>query len=227
MNERTKLILGYVAVGLAAALIAGALVWAVMSGRAADEQTRAETAEEQAAELESEVASLTARVEALASADGSAQEDSSGQDPVSEVAEDGAGGETSSDDEDGRHFCFVREVLNETGTTMITVDYADMLTGDEAAAAASAAGAESPPPNDFFISNVNPLLRTFPVESGISVTLVSQAGGLDMDGYAVPLGQWQDFFAGMSPGMEVVQEVPYWIEIDDGVVTSIEEQFLP
>jgi len=121
----------------------------------------------------------------------------------------------------------VRDIVNETGTTMITVDYADFLTGDEAADAAAAAGEESPPPNDFFIRNVNPMLRTFPVESGISVTLRSSSSGIDADGYTVPLGQWQDFFIGMTGDMEVVRVVPYWIEIEDGVVVSVEEQYLP
>ncbi len=222
MNEKTKTMLGYIGIGLAAALISGAAVWAIMNGQAADEMARAETAEKQVQELEAEVEGLASSLDSLqaaaaaaASSDAIANTDAEPEDPE------------PSSTEDGRHFCYIREVVNETGTTMITVDYADMLTGDEAAAAAAAAGQESPPPNDFFITNVNPLLREFPVRSGIDVTLRTSADGTDPEGYTVPLGQWQDFFVGMSPGMEIVQQVPYWIEIEDDVVVLIEEQYIP
>lgn len=151
--------------------------------------------------------------------------------PAEKPVVDPAAGESAVTDPpataSGREFCYVREVVNETGTTMITVDYAQFLTGADAAAAATARGDESPPPNDYYIVNENPLLRTFPVRAGITVTLHHGNPSGNMEPYTVVLGQWQDFFVGMSPGMEVVRDIPYWITLKNGEVTAIEELYLP
>jgi hypothetical protein len=130
-------------------------------------------------------------------------------------------------DEDGRHFTYIREVPTVNGVTVVVVDYAQMLTGAEAAAAATAAGEESPPPNDYFIVNENTLLRTFPVDTTIDVRLTSRSDGVQPEGYEVGFGVWQDMFIGMIEGAGVVRAVPYWITIESGVITVIEEQYLP
>jgi len=131
------------------------------------------------------------------------------------------------EDEDGRHFTYIREVSTVDGSTVLVVDYAQMLTGDEAAAAATAAGEESPPPNDYFIVNENALLRTFPVDTTINVRLTSKADGVQPEGYDVGFGIWQDMFIGMITDAEIVTVVPYWITVEGGVITAIEEQYLP
>ena len=129
--------------------------------------------------------------------------------------------------EDGRHFTYIKEVSTVDGSTVLVVDYARMLTGDEAAAAATAAGEESPPPNDYFIVNENTLLRTFPVDTTINVRLTSRSDGVQPEGYDVGFGVWQDMFVGMIEGAGIVKVVPYWITIEGGVITAIEEQYLP
>ncbi len=129
--------------------------------------------------------------------------------------------------EDGRHFTYIREVSTVDGTTVLGVDYAQMLTGDEAAAAATAAGEESPPPNDYFIVNGDTLLRTFPVDTAINVRLTSKPDGVQPEGYDVGFGVWQDMFVGMIADAGIVKVVPYWITIEGGVITAIEEQYLP
>lgn len=214
-KKRTALM---IALPVLAALIVGLAMWALMSLRIGSIEEERDSALSRIEELESEVDALSEQLATDGTTDEEAAEDET---PPSEDASE----DTAS--EDGRHFCFVTDVVDETGTPMIIVDYADLLTGSEAAAAAAAAGAESPPPNDYWISNVNPKLRTFPVRSGIIVRLTSTSEGTNPDGYTVTLGQWQDFFTGMSPGMEVVRDVPYWIIIENGEVTSIEEQYLP
>lgn len=129
--------------------------------------------------------------------------------------------------EEGRHFTYIKAVSTVDGSTVLTVDYAQMLTGDEAAAAATAAGYESPPPNDYFIVNQNTLLRTFPADTTINVTLTSKSGGVEPEGYDVGFGIWHDMFIGMIADAEFVKVVPYWITIEGGTVTAIEEQYLP
>lgn len=129
--------------------------------------------------------------------------------------------------EDGRHFTYFKDVTTVDGSTVLVVDYAQMLTGDEAAAAATAAGEESPPPNDYFIVNENTLLRTFPVDTTINVRLTSKPDGVQPEGYDVSFGVWQDMFIGMIADAGIVRVVPYWITIEGGVITAIEEQYLP
>lgn len=221
MESRQKLITGYVGVGLVVALIAGLAGWAIASNTGTSDSEDAAESEQRVRELEAEVASLTAAYE----------DATDGVDSIDVVPEQAATAQgddrtTTATSEDGRHFCFVRDVATENGETIITVDYADLLTGAEANAAATAAGEESPPPNDYFIRNINPKLRSFSVKPGILVTLTASAGH-GVDGEAVSLGEWHDFYAGITPGMEGVQHVPYWIAIVDGVVTAIEEQYLP
>ena len=125
----------------------------------------------------------------------------------------------------GREFCYVTNIESTVEGTFITVDYALFLTGDEAAAEAAARGDESPPPNDYYIVNDNPRLRTFPVKAGIMVQV--HHGDPNLEAHTITFGQWQDRFIGMSPGLEVVRHVPYWITLEDGVVVAIEEQYLP
>jgi hypothetical protein len=129
--------------------------------------------------------------------------------------------------EDGRHFTYIQDISTVDGATVLVVDYAQMLTGDEAAAAATAAGEESPPPNNYFIVNENTLLRTFPVHTTINVRLTSRSDGVQPEGYDIGFGVWQDMFVGMIADAGFVKVVPYWITIDGGVITAIEEQYLP
>lgn len=129
--------------------------------------------------------------------------------------------------EDGRHFTYIKDVYTVDGSTILVVDYAQMLTGDEAAAAATAAGEESPPPHDYFIVDENMLLRTFPVDTTINVRLTSKSDGVQPEGYDVGFGVWQDMFAGTTADAGIVRVVPYWITVEGGVIMAIEEQYLP
>ncbi len=208
-----------VVIGLVALLIGAGIGWFARSGeiaRLTDELAEARFAAEESAEESAEEPTIDP-----------AASDTPAEEPTDPATGDAPATDPPPATTSGREFCYVREVVNETGTTMITVDYAQLLTGAEAASAATAAGDESPPPNDYYIVNENPLLRTFPVRAGIMVTLQSGNPSGDMDPYTVVLGQWQDFFIGMSPGMEVVRDVPYWITLQNGEVTAIEEQYLP
>jgi hypothetical protein len=206
-----------IALPLIAALIAGLAVYIVSAERITASEAALDVALDRISDLESQIESMAASSDvALPGSEDSADS------PTPIDAPD-----TSDSTEDGRHFCYVREIRNEASTVIVTVDFAEFLMGAEAEAAATAAGEESPPPNDYWISNVNPKLRDFPVQAGAIVRLTSTAEGVNPSGYAVSLGQWQDFFAGMGPGMERIRDVPYWIEVTDGVVTLVEEQYLP
>jgi len=112
-------------------------------------------------------------------------------------------------------------------TTLLVVDFAQMLTGDEAAAAAGAAGEESPPPNDYFIVNENALVRACRVDTTMNVSLTSSSTGVQPEGYEVAFSVWQDMFTGVTADAAFLRDVPYWVTIEGGVITAIEEQYLP
>lgn len=71
---------------------------------------------------------------------------------------------------DGTHEARVTGVDAAAGR--VTLDVVELLTGAEAARAAAQAGAaEVPPMNDYYIRNVNPLLRTLLVTPGAPITV--------------------------------------------------------
>lgn len=122
--------------------------------------------------------------------------------------------------------------------TRLTVDYAEMLTGDEATAAAredGEIGADETMPNDFYIRNQDPLLRTLEVMPGAAVTLqVCFVDGPCVSEEAVTLSQWAELLAGDTPedlptGWQWYGGgfLPYWLTLENGVVVEISEQYLP
>ena len=115
---------------------------------------------------------------------------------------------------------------SDGGTTRLTVDYVLFLTGPEASDAAAAHGDEVPPPNDYYIVNDNPLLREFPIEPGITVRPVMHTDGtVTPEGYDMPLDDWLAALAG--PSGDMMRSSVYWLTITDGVITALEQQFVP
>ncbi len=115
---------------------------------------------------------------------------------------------------------------SDAGATWLSVDYVQFLTGPEASAAAAAHGDEVPPPNDYYIVNDNPLLREFPIEPGITVRPVMHTDGtVTPEGYDMPLDDWLAALAG--PSGDLMRSSVYWLTITDGVITALEQQYVP
>ena len=211
-------------VALVAALAAGVGVWALMDARLADTEEQAALAEERIEILEAEVEELTEALESTYD-EAEATEDADSAD--SDAGESTSGAGAGPTEHDGRQFCYVTSALWEGEAPRLTVDFAQMLSGAEAAAAAAAAGDESPPPNDYYIVNENPRVRTFPVDPGLTVRMTSTAEGTQPEGYSMAFGAWFDAYSGMSGTFPAIRDVPYWITIENGTITAIEEQYLP
>jgi Flp pilus assembly protein TadG len=119
----------------------------------------------------------------------------------------------------------------EYGKRHLIIDYAEMLTTEpemtNAARAAGDIGATETWEFDFYISNVNPLLRDFIVSNAVTITTMTRSGGPDQP------ATWAEFvsFFGYAPpaDAEHLKDVPWWIERDgeSGVVVKIWEQYLP
>ena len=115
--------------------------------------------------------------------------------------------------EDGRHFGFWETF--EIGDTIAygEFDLAQLLTGAAAEAAAAERGDEVN--NDYYIVNDNPRLRTL-IAEGDTVVRVLEGGTPDLMDTNVA-----DFAVERSP------EAGFWVTIEDGIVTEIEQQFVP
>lgn len=131
--------------------------------------------------------------------------------------------------EDGRHFGFVQSV-DPAGASMV-FDLAYFLTGEEANQASEAHGGENPVPNDYYIVNDNPRLRTLSLSPDLRVLLVDwdhccdRFVRIDLEDFAAAIAAEDPvtidgrlFYGSLSP---------FWLTVQGGLVTKIEEQYLP
>ena len=124
---------------------------------------------------------------------------------------------------------FIDAAWEEGGTRYISIDYAEMLSGQEAIDAAHDAGAIPPEQdwvdNDYFIRNVNPMLREFAVSDSVVISTATFGSVMDLSiGWDVFESFWTEF---PPEGGQHMNEMPWWIERDGNTVVSIEEQYLP
>ena len=136
-----------------------------------------------------------------------------------------AGGGTDLDD--GRHPVLLH-AADLPGRTL-TVDVIQFLTGQAAIDAYQADHPDDPdgPPNDYYILNVNPRLRTLPVAAEVEVALVMLHLG---EGAELKPSSWErllDDLADEPSDHDLISYNPFWLTLDSGVVTRIEEQYLP
>jgi hypothetical protein len=124
---------------------------------------------------------------------------------------------------------YIDAAWEEGATRYISIDYAEMLTGQEAVDAAVEAGYIAPGedlPNDYFIRNDNPQKREFQVADDASLVTVTLDGGTEevyVD-WEVFAGFWTEF---VPEGAAHLNAMPWWIERDGDTVISITEQYLP
>lgn len=127
--------------------------------------------------------------------------------------------------EDGTHFVYVTDAARRAdGSVRVTFDLAEFHTGADAEREAEAHGDEVV--NDIYIVNDNPRLRTIPVAADATVRYLPTDGA----GTELVTGNLD---AWLEAVMETAQtdyggrDVPWWFTVDDGVVTGIEQQYLP
>ncbi|MDH3679954.1 MAG: GerMN domain-containing protein, partial [Acidimicrobiia bacterium] len=137
--------------------------------------------------------------------------------PTNERASGSGCTPTSSDSlPDGLWFGFIEDPQ----TDQVSFDLACWFTGAAAAAAAAEDGEESPPPNDFHIRNESDRLRTLAVDPSAEVAWLPNPGdpeSLEVVTYHAWLAE--------QPGRPVAPGV--WLNVEDGRVISIEEQYVP
>ncbi|MBN1319891.1 MAG: hypothetical protein JXA87_03525 [Thermoleophilia bacterium] len=127
---------------------------------------------------------------------------------------------------------FIDRVWEADGVRYLSIDYAEMLTGEEARQAAVEAGEIGPDedlPNDYYIRNVNPKKREFTVSETVEISTSTRWA--PNDGWDAPC-TWADFIGFWGPGPlpdgdSHLHAVPWWIIRDGTEVKSIQEQYIP
>jgi hypothetical protein len=130
--------------------------------------------------------------------------------------------------EDGRHFGYVRSVDADART--IEFDLAYFLSGEEANAAYQAAGGTGPVPNDHFVVNDNPKLRTLPLAPDVRLRLLDWNHCCEtfFDGDLALFGQAIEEQGDVTDGDLIYRgQSQWWITVENGFVTEIEEQYSP
>ena len=101
----------------------------------------------------------------------------------------------------------------------IEFDLACWFEGESAVEAAAEDGAESPPPNDYYVRNDNPQIRSLPVSPDTEVTWYPT--GDPASGIVVAYSEWVDDVTARGLGYGA------WLDIIDGEVVRIREQWVP
>lgn len=121
---------------------------------------------------------------------------------------------------DGEWFGFVVGA-DEDG---IEFDLACWFSGDAAVQAAAEDGEESPPPNDYYTRNDNELKRTLEVAGDAEVVWYPQLGDPSSE-TTTTYPRWILGIEDRDAGREFLPMV--WVEVKDGVVVKVREQWVP
>ena len=209
---RTKRTLMAVAfIGIVASLIL-LIMWMKAASQINEIESELTSAEERIVELEAQAASTqTAEEEPLES--DVTQITEPAEAPPSE-SEDGAVSETS--------YTLVTDLISTGAGYKIKLDYVQFLTGEAAADAATAAGDEV---LDFYVLNQNPKIRNYPLADDVEIKLLTGADGLEMDGFEPSIAEWEALLDGA--GAAQYSSLLYVVEVENGEVKEIKEEYLP
>jgi hypothetical protein len=116
------------------------------------------------------------------------------------------------------------EWYGEIGSALadeIEFDLACWFTGDAAADAAAEDGQESPPPNDYYVRNLNTTLRTVAVGDDVMVVWYPEIGDQTSE-TTIAYDEWRDALADRGEFT-----LGIWIEVENGVISHMREQWVP
>jgi hypothetical protein len=126
--------------------------------------------------------------------------------------------------EDGHHFVYVKSASrSENGKARVRFDLAYFYQGERAEREAAERGDEIV--SGFYIVNDNPRLRTLPLADDVEVEYIPasrccelQAGNLDA---------WIEAVRETNPTDYPGTNVPWWLTVEGGRITRVEQQYLP
>jgi len=126
--------------------------------------------------------------------------------------------------DDGRHFVYVKTALRPAnGAARVRFDLAYFYTGARAASEAAERGGEAT--DGYYIVNDNPRLRTLPLADEVEVEYVPVGNCCDVQPGSIDA--WLEAVLATNPTDYAGTDVPWWITVEGGAITRIEEQYLP
>jgi hypothetical protein len=210
----------YIVLGVVLALAVAGAAWAVLGG--GDGKIASE-----------DVSTSTADATGSAGVAGSGDETMTAGETTPTVASEPEGGDADPVAYDPDTYPPVIEqqtgviagVTSSGGSYVLSIDFVQFLTGEEAAAAAEAHGDEVPE-NDFYVVNDNPKVREYPIQAGLAVRVTTNLDGtVDPMGRAVPVADWAAIINGANGA--AYKGGTYIVTVTNGVVTSLEQLYLP
>jgi hypothetical protein len=118
---------------------------------------------------------------------------------------------------DGHYFGYVTKVDARAATFLY--DVAQLFTGAAAVQAAKDDGGESPPPNDYWIRNQSSLVRPMPLATDAALCVPTDTNRPTSNN-KVDLARFARVAADGEP-------LPAWIDVHNGAVERVEQQFFP
>ncbi len=133
-----------------------------------------------------------------------------------------------------RQIGYIKKFYEKNGKRYLEIDYIQWFTGDAAEKAMREDGEcysdeECIVFNDYYIRNVNPLIRTFEIEPAVEIRMQTyNAGNVAADiswNELITYAELKGIFS--SAGYSHLKDVPYIVEIQNQKIMKITEQYIP
>ena len=113
-------------------------------------------------------------------------------------------------------YCFIKKAYTHADTSYIEADYIQFLMGDQAVAAAKKKGEADAVLDDYYVVNDNPAIRKLALAKNVTIQLVVTEDG-------------KSFFTTGNDELlqKKLREGIFVLQFTNGLVTKIQEQFLP
>lgn len=119
-----------------------------------------------------------------------------------------------------QYTAIVTDIKQSGGSYVVTLDYVQFVTGDEAKAAAEAHGG-TVSESGLYVVNDDPLTRDRAVAPDLIVRVtVDEAGKPSQVGRSLPVAEWADAFTG--PQANAYRDATYIVTLTNGTVTLLD-----
>jgi hypothetical protein len=126
--------------------------------------------------------------------------------------------------EDGHHFVYVKTATRtEDGRTRVRFDLAYFYQGERAEREAAERGDEVV--SGYYIVNDNPRLRTLPLADEVEVEYIPSSQCCELQ--PGNIDAWVEAVRETNPTDYPGTNVPWWLTVEGGLITGIEQQYLP
>lgn len=124
-----------------------------------------------------------------------------------------------------QYTALVTDVSESAGSYIVTLDYVQLLTGDEAKKAAEAKG-EKVTERGLYVVNDNPITRERAVAPDLTVRVtIDTSGKPNQLGRTLPLAEWASAIKG--PQADAFRDALYIVTLTNGTVTLIDQHYMP